>query len=77
MYESRRSSLNKHERTRISLILKKDIPKLGEGKRDCGSQSIRIQPSRLVVQKESERPELQQLKEVLRKIEERQARKDS
>lgn len=49
----------------------------GEGKRDCGSQSIRIQPSRLVVQKESERPELQQLKEVSRKIEERQAHKDS
>lgn len=69
--------MNKHERTRISLILKKDIPKLGEGKRDCGSQSIRIQPSRLVVQKESERPELQQLKEVSRKIEERQAHKDS
>ena len=43
--------MNKHERTRIPLILKRDIPKLVEGKRDCGSQSIRIQPSHLVIKK--------------------------
>ena len=69
MCESRRSSLNKHERTRLSLILKRDIPKLGEGKRDCGSQSIRIQPSRLVVNKGVRKARIATTKRVSRKTE--------